>query len=167
MTTDLSALTHLEAAVWDLGPFLPVGYTDARAGLLALLDEADALCLIVEASRGSIADIDAPALAELMSLVAQVGDRVGRAGSYVELDHSTTEQSADDAYRFVDPRTARPHVLVQESKLLGHPAEPDAERDPISGQYGRRPHGLRHQDGLADRELQHVAEEADSRRQSQ
>ena len=89
MTTDLSALTHLEAAVWDLGPFLPVGYTDARAGLLALLDEADALCLIVEASRGSIADIDAPALAELMSLVAQVGDRVGRAGSYVELDHST------------------------------------------------------------------------------
>ena len=89
MTTDLSALTHLEAAVWDLGPFLPVGYTDARAGLLALLDEADALCLIVEASRGSIADIDAPALAELMSLVAQVGDRVGRASSYVELDHST------------------------------------------------------------------------------
>ena len=89
LTTDLNALTHLEAAVWDLGPFLPEGSTDARSGLLSLLGEADALCLPIEARRGSIGGIDAPALAELLGLVAQVGDRLGRASSYVELDHST------------------------------------------------------------------------------
>lgn len=93
--TDLAWHDDLDETVWDLSPFLPADAPDVRAGLVSLLDAAAARAVELEAARGTIAAMEPSAFAALMRGAAEVGDLVGRAGSYVELDHST--DTADES----------------------------------------------------------------------
>ena len=87
MTTDTRPSTpsdDLTASdvAWDLEPLV-----DGRGveGVDALLDEADALAERIEARRGRIAELDAAGLADLMRDIADLQERIGRAGSYAGL----------------------------------------------------------------------------------
>ncbi|MBM3674633.1 MAG: M3 family oligoendopeptidase [Actinobacteria bacterium] len=76
--------TDLTAAdvAWNLEPLV-----DGRgaAGVDALLDDADALAAAIETRRGVVSALDAGQLAELMHEMADLAERVGRAGSYAGL----------------------------------------------------------------------------------
>lgn len=71
-----------ESVHWDVEPLLP---EPGPAGVDALLDRIDSLVSRLEEYRGRIADLDAPGLAELMSLSAEIADGLGRAGNYAML----------------------------------------------------------------------------------
>jgi oligoendopeptidase F len=70
---------------WDLEPLV-----DGRgqAGVDALLDEAEQLVDTLEARRGTIASLDAGGLAAFMHELAELNDKIGRAGSYAGLAFS-------------------------------------------------------------------------------
>ncbi len=70
---------------WDLEPLV-----DGRgqAGVDALLDEADQLVDALEARRGTIAAFDVEGLAAFMHELADLNDKIGRAGSYAGLAFS-------------------------------------------------------------------------------
>jgi oligoendopeptidase F len=77
---------------WDLEPLV-----DGRgaAGVDALLDDADAVAGSLETRRGRIAELDAGGLAAFMRELADLNERVGRAGSYAGLAFSV--DTADPA----------------------------------------------------------------------
>jgi oligoendopeptidase F len=70
---------------WDLEPLV-----DGRGqeGVDALLDEAELLVDALEARRGTIAGLDADGLAAFMHELADLNDKIGRAGSYAGLAFS-------------------------------------------------------------------------------
>ncbi len=70
---------------WDLEPLV-----DGRGqeGVDALLDEAEVLVDALEARRGTIAGLDAEGLATFMHELAELNDKIGRAGSYAGLAFS-------------------------------------------------------------------------------
>ena len=76
----------LTEARWNLDPLVDGGGDDA---VRALFDEtaADAE-KFAETYRGKVAGLDAAGLAEAMRTLAEIGDRVGRAGSYAALAFS-------------------------------------------------------------------------------
>ena len=79
--------TDLNAAdvAWDLDPLV-----DGRGqeGVTQLLEQAEVLTQQLEEWRGRIAELDAPELASAMSTLAEIQDRLGRAGSWVSLRFS-------------------------------------------------------------------------------
>jgi oligoendopeptidase F len=77
---------------WDLEPL--VGGR-GPAGVDALLDEAELLVDGLEARRGTIAGLDADGLATFMLELADLNDKIGRAGSYAGLAFSV--DTADPA----------------------------------------------------------------------
>jgi len=80
----------LEAARWDLQPLV---HGRGAEGVLALLDEAQQSAdLFAESYRDRVAELDAAELAEAMRELEEIGDRVGRAGSYAALDFSVDTQ---------------------------------------------------------------------------
>ncbi len=70
---------------WDLEPLV-----DGRGqeGVDALLDEAEVLVDALEARRGTIGGLDAEGLATFMHELAELNDKIGRAGSYAGLAFS-------------------------------------------------------------------------------
>ncbi|MBU6329163.1 MAG: M3 family oligoendopeptidase [Acidobacteria bacterium] len=70
---------------WDLEPLVDGA---GRAGVDALLEQATAIVERIEQFRGRIGELDASALAEVMHLLGDMNDRLGRAGSYVSLQFS-------------------------------------------------------------------------------
>jgi oligoendopeptidase F len=64
---------------WELDPLLDGATVDV------LLDRADAMADDLERSRGTIASLDAPALAALMQDVAEFNSTLGRVGNYASL----------------------------------------------------------------------------------
>ena len=78
---------------WDLEPLL-----DGRADVEALLAEAEAIAAELAEARGTIATMDAPALAAFHHRLADLQDRIGRAGSYAGLRFSVdTAEPANGA----------------------------------------------------------------------
>jgi oligoendopeptidase F len=83
----------LAAARWDLEPL--VGGEGAE-GALALLDEAQSRAeSFAEGHRGRVAELDAAALAAAMTELEQIGDRIGRAGTYTSLAFSVDTRSPE------------------------------------------------------------------------
>jgi len=84
----MTATDDLTAAgvAWDLEPLLPA---PSDEGIDALLDAAGELASQLEATRGRVAALDGPGLAEFMRNLAEVHDLVGRAASYAGLDFAT------------------------------------------------------------------------------
>ncbi len=83
----------LEAARWDLQPLV---YGEGADGALRLVEEAKAHAgEFAESRRGSLADIDAPALAAAMRELEEIYDRLGRAGSYASLAYSVDTQDPE------------------------------------------------------------------------
>ncbi|MGZ8762029.1 MAG: M3 family oligoendopeptidase [Acidimicrobiia bacterium] len=70
---------------WDLEPL--VGGR-GQAGVDELLDEAEQLVDALEARRGTVADLDEDGLAAFMHELAELNDKIGRAGSYAGLAFS-------------------------------------------------------------------------------
>ena len=70
---------------WDLEPLV-----DGRGdeGVSALMREAEVLAERIAEHRGTIAELDAAELADVMLLLAELDDVLGRAGSYVNLRFS-------------------------------------------------------------------------------
>ncbi|HMS14646.1 MAG TPA: M3 family oligoendopeptidase [Microthrixaceae bacterium] len=87
----MTIASNVDEVAWDLEPLLPVA---GHRGVDQLLDEADALATRVEEWRGRLAGLDAPELAEVLGMVGEIMDRIGRATSYAGL-HFTV--STDDA----------------------------------------------------------------------
>jgi oligoendopeptidase F len=85
MTDTLAPDPDLTAAdvAWNLEPLLA-----ERAGVDDLLDEADAIAAELAEYRGRIATLDAPELAAFFGRLAELHDRIGRAGSYASLKFS-------------------------------------------------------------------------------
>jgi oligoendopeptidase F len=112
--------------IWDLEPLLGDVAVDA------LLDEADALVDQIEAARGTIADLDAGGLADLMHLFERYQDVIGRVGSYSGLSFS--EDTADPA-RGALMAKVQERGTAQSSRLifleLEWVAVPDEQADAI------------------------------------
>ncbi len=83
----------LEAARWDLQPLV---HGRGAEGVRELLDEgkrsADAFA---ERYRDRVAELDAAGLAGALRELEEIGDRVGRAGSYAALDFSVDTQDPE------------------------------------------------------------------------
>ncbi len=83
----------LEAARWNLEPLVDGEGPD---GALRLVGEAKARAdQFAEHHRGSLTDIDAPALAGVMRELEEIYDRLGRAGSYASLAYSVDTQDPE------------------------------------------------------------------------
>jgi len=80
-TTTDPDLTAADVA-WDIEPLVD---GKGEAGVDALLDDAARRTDTLGSYRGRIADLDAPALAELMHDIATITELIGRAGSYAGL----------------------------------------------------------------------------------
>src|SRR5664279_1705026 len=80
-TTENADFTAADVA-WDLEPLVD---GQGAAGVDAALDAADALATSIEARRGTIADLDAAGLADVMHEMAELAELIGRAGSYAGL----------------------------------------------------------------------------------
>jgi len=78
----VAATTPVDDVAWDLEDLVE---GRGPAGVDALLEEADRLAEQIERRRGRIHELDAGALAALMAEVAELRDRLGRAGSYAGL----------------------------------------------------------------------------------
>jgi len=79
--------TDLTAAdvAWDLDPLVD-GH--GQEGVNRLLDQAEDLTGQLEQWRGRIGELEAPELAQAMATLAEIQDRLGRAGSWVSLRFS-------------------------------------------------------------------------------
>src|SRR5947209_10503938 len=88
---------------WDLEPLV-----DGRgpAGVDELLDEAAALADRLTAHRGHLAALDAGGFAEVMHALADVNERIERAGSYAGLRFSvdTTDPERGALMQHVEER---------------------------------------------------------------
>ncbi|MCD6016502.1 MAG: oligoendopeptidase, pepF/M3 family [Solirubrobacterales bacterium] len=83
----------LESARWDLEPLVE---GQGGEGAIALLDEAQSRAeAFAERHRGKVAELDPGALAAAMSELEEIGDRVGRAGTYASLAFSVDTQSPE------------------------------------------------------------------------
>ena len=94
------------SVAWDLSPLVDGRGSD---GVAALLREAEQLVGQLIEYRGRIAELDASELAEVMTLLADMNDRLGRAGSFVSLGFSvnTADPEAGAAMqRFQEQATA-------------------------------------------------------------
>jgi oligoendopeptidase F len=79
-------MTLLEPDVaWDLEPLLP---EPGEAGVVALMDRADAVVDRLAQQRGTVAQLDADALVAFVADLAELRDLVGRAGNYAALAFS-------------------------------------------------------------------------------
>ncbi|HKY16449.1 MAG TPA: M3 family oligoendopeptidase [Microthrixaceae bacterium] len=67
---------------WDLEPLLPA---PGEPGVDQLLDEVDAITADLEGYRGRVAGLDTTELASLLDRLAELNDKVGRAGNYASL----------------------------------------------------------------------------------
>jgi oligoendopeptidase F len=67
---------------WDIEPLVD-GSGDQ--GVTALIDRAEALVAEIEAVRGTVATMTAEDLAAVMRTSAEIGELLGRAGSYAGL----------------------------------------------------------------------------------
>ena len=92
----------VEDVSWDLEPLLP---KPGAEGVDRLLDEADVLAGEIEVARGTLESIDSQGLAAVMAQLAELHDRIGRAGSYASLAFSIDT---------TDPTTAALMQRVQE-----------------------------------------------------
>lgn len=92
MTTTQPADLAASDVAWDLEPLV-----EGRgvAGVDAALDAADAIATRIEARRGTIADLDAGGLAEVMRDQAELGELIGRAGSYAGLRFAVDMNDAE------------------------------------------------------------------------
>jgi oligoendopeptidase F len=88
MTLAEADLTAADVA-WDIEPLVD---GNADAGVDALLDDAETRARELAKYRGRIAELDAAALAELMTEIAAIGDLVGRADSYAGLRFAVDTQ---------------------------------------------------------------------------
>lgn len=77
---------------WDLDPLVD---GKGQEGVNQLLDQAEVLTGELEQWRGRIAELEVPELAKAMSTLAEIQDRLGRAGSWVSLRFSV--DTADPA----------------------------------------------------------------------
>ena len=89
----------VEQVAWDLDPLVDGdgdGDGDGDAGVRRLLDEATEQAVrFGERYAGKVAELDGPGLVEAMTELAELQDRVGRAGTYAALWFST--DTADPA----------------------------------------------------------------------
>lgn len=81
-------MTAVDDVAWDLEPLL-----QGRA-VTALLDEAAAVAQELETARGTVASMDATALAGWMARQSELHDLLGRAGSYAQLQFSVATNDA-------------------------------------------------------------------------
>jgi oligoendopeptidase F len=102
--TDLNA----DDIVWDLNPLLPA---PDDAGLEQLLTEADTLADTLAGVRGRVAELTAEELIDFMRGLAEVHDRIGRAGSFAGLDFAA--DTTDPA------RGARMQKVEEQSTVIG------------------------------------------------
>jgi oligoendopeptidase F len=109
-TTTDSDLTAADVA-WDLEPLVD-GKGDA--GVDELLDEADQVVATVAERRGTIAQLDAGALAALMHELATIAELVGRAGSYAQLWFSvdTTDPARGALLQRVEERATAVNTKI-------------------------------------------------------
>ena len=85
MTLHEDADLNAADVAWDLDTL--VGGS-GQEGVNQLLDQAEVLTGQLEQWRGRIGDLDAPQLAQAMSTLGEIQDRLGRAGSWVSLQFS-------------------------------------------------------------------------------
>ncbi len=95
MTTEAVTAEDVELAEarWDLDPLV-----DGRGeeGTLALLDEVAAWAKqFADTYRGKVAELDAAGLATAMRTLAELGDKVGRAGSFASLAFAVDTQTPE------------------------------------------------------------------------
>lgn len=91
---------------WDLGPLVNGAGVD---GVRALMREAEGFVERIVEYRGRICELDAISLAEVMTLLGEMNDRLGRAGSFVSLQFSvdTSDAAAGaELQRFQEQATA-------------------------------------------------------------
>lgn len=91
---------------WDLGPLVGGAGAD---GVSALMREAEGFVERIVEYRGRISGLDADGLAEVMTLLGEMNDRLGRAGSFVSLQFSvdTADAAAGaDLQRFREQATS-------------------------------------------------------------
>jgi oligoendopeptidase F len=97
--------TDLTAAdvAWDLEPLVD---GNGEAGVDDLLDQAERVAASVGERRGSVADLDAAGLAEVMEELAMIAELVGRASSYASLRFSvdTTDPARGALLQRVEER---------------------------------------------------------------
>lgn len=85
--------TDVDDVTWDLSHLLD-GRKDSEAAVFELLDEAARRAEGVAAVRGTLASMDAAAMAEVMTAMAELRELVGRAGSYASLRFATDTSDA-------------------------------------------------------------------------
>ncbi len=85
--------TDVDDVTWDLSHLLS-GREDAEAAVFELLDEAALRADGVAAVRGTLAAMDAAALADVMTSMAELRELVGRAGAYASLRFATDTADA-------------------------------------------------------------------------
>src|SRR5680860_760035 len=84
-----------EAIAWDLSDLLGEVVGPPEASVDALLDEADRRADVLAGARGEVASFDVERLRSHMAATAELGERLGRAGSYAMLRY--TVDTADAA----------------------------------------------------------------------
>jgi oligoendopeptidase F len=114
---------------WDLAPLLP---EPGDPGLDELLNDADAIADELAAARGRIGDFDAAALANFMTRLADLQDRIGRADSFVGLEFAT---DTTDPARGARMQRVEERVTAIATKLVFFELEwaelPDARVDEL------------------------------------
>lgn len=102
----MATATPVHDVAWDLEDLV-----DGRgpAGIDVLLEDAERLASRIERCRGRIHELDAGALAELMGEIAELRDRLGRAGSYAGLAWAVDTADPERGARMqrVEEHTAR------------------------------------------------------------
>ncbi|MFP3907803.1 MAG: oligoendopeptidase, partial [Acidimicrobiales bacterium] len=90
---------------WDVEPLVERAGAD---GVERLLDDADAIADRLETHRGRVATFDVAALGSFMSDLADLSDRLGRAGSYASLRFAidTTDAEVGALMQRVQERSA-------------------------------------------------------------
>ena len=78
----MSANTDVNEVAWDLETLLP---EPGAEGVDALMDRAESLTAKIEVARGTLAGLDAAALARLFTDLAELYETLGRAGNYTGL----------------------------------------------------------------------------------
>ncbi|MGB0113510.1 MAG: M3 family oligoendopeptidase [Ilumatobacteraceae bacterium] len=111
-TVDDTPDTDLTAAdvAWDIDSILPDGATPAD-----LFDQADALAEQLGERRGTVAGLDAGALADAMHVLAELNDLISRAGYHAMLAFST---ATDDPERGAAMAAAQERSTAIETKLI-------------------------------------------------